>query len=135
MNFIMNLQTLIKQWNQYLKLSQMPNFWCNNTKTICGGSYMYLWNTNNHSCPRSFFENENEQTNAILLLIGTIIHFLLALLIDRHTNINNPNSIIYIWPNIQFIIIDEISMVGCTLLAVMNVILHKYLKSKFYHLK
>jgi hypothetical protein len=26
-------------------------------------------------------------------------------------------------------------MVGCTLLAVMNVILHKYLKSKFYHLK
>ncbi len=26
MNFIMNLQTFIKQWNQYLKISQMPNF-------------------------------------------------------------------------------------------------------------
>jgi hypothetical protein len=46
-----------------------------------------------------------------------MIHSLLGLLIDKHTIISKPNSIINIWPNIHFIIINEISMVGCTLLA------------------
>jgi len=55
-------------------------------------------------------------TNVTLLTNGTTIHSLLRLSIDKHTIINKPNSIINIWPNIQFIIIDEISMVGCILL-------------------
>jgi len=54
-----------------------------------------------------------------------MIHFLLGLLIDKHTTISKPNSIINTWPNIQFIIIDEISMVGCTLLATIHLKLQK----------
>ncbi len=38
MNFIMNLQTFIKQWNQYLKLSQMPNFDVTTPKQYVGGA-------------------------------------------------------------------------------------------------
>jgi hypothetical protein len=55
-------------------------------------------------------------TNVTLLTNGTTIHSLLGLSIDKQKIINKPYSIINIWPNIQFIIIDEISMVGCILL-------------------
>jgi hypothetical protein len=63
--------------------------------------------------------------NVALLINGTTIHSLLGLSIDKHTTISKPNSIINIWPNIQFIIIDEISMVGCTLLATIHLKLQK----------
>jgi hypothetical protein len=45
-----------------------------------------------------------------------MIHSLLGLSINKYTTISKPNSIINTWSNIQFIIIDKISMVGCTLL-------------------
>ncbi len=63
--------------------------------------------------------------NATLLINGTMIHFLLGLLIDKHTTTSKPNSIINIGPNIQFMIIDELSMVGCTLLATTHLKLQK----------
>ncbi len=63
--------------------------------------------------------------NATLLINGAMIHFLLGLLIDKHTTTSKPNSIINIGPNIQFIIIDELSMVGCTLLATTHLKLQK----------
>ncbi len=53
--------------------------------------------------------------NATLLINGTMIHFLSGLLINKHTTISKPNLIIDIWPNIQFITIEKIYMVGCTL--------------------
>jgi len=64
-------------------------------------------------------------TNATLLINGTTIHYLLGLLINKHTSIRKINSIISIWLNIQFIIINEISMVGCTLLATIHLKLQK----------
>jgi hypothetical protein len=64
-------------------------------------------------------------TNANLLINGTTIHSLLGLLIDKHTTISKRNSTINIWPNIKFIIIEEISMVGCTLLATIHLKLQK----------
>jgi hypothetical protein len=64
-------------------------------------------------------------TNATLLLNGTMIHSLLGLSIDKHTIISKYNSIINIWPNIQLIIIDKISMVGCALLATIHLKLQK----------
>jgi hypothetical protein len=44
--------------------------------------------------------------NLALLINGTMIHFLLGLSIDKHIIISKPNSIINIWPNIQFIVIE-----------------------------
>jgi hypothetical protein len=44
-------------------------------------------------------------TNATLLINGTMIHSLLGLSIDKHIIISKSNSIINIWQNIQFIII------------------------------
>jgi hypothetical protein len=63
--------------------------------------------------------------NATLLINGTTIHSLLGLLINKHTTISKCNSPINIWPNIKFIIIEEISMVGCTLLATIHLKLQK----------
>ncbi len=54
--------------------------------------------------------------NATLSINRTMIHSLLGLSINKYTTISKPNSIINTWSNIQFIIIDKISMVGCTLL-------------------
>jgi hypothetical protein len=48
-----------------------------------------------------------------------------TLSINKHTTISKLNSIISIWPNIQLIIIDELSMVGCTLLAIIHLKLQK----------
>jgi hypothetical protein len=64
-------------------------------------------------------------TNANLLINGTMIHSLLGLLVDKHTTISKRNSTTNIWPNIKFIIIEEISMVGCTLLATIHLKLQK----------
>jgi hypothetical protein len=69
--------------------------------------------------------------NATLLINGTTINSLLGLSINKHTTISKPNSIINIWPNIQFIIINEISMVGCTLLVTIHLKLQK-LKSNIF---
>jgi hypothetical protein len=60
-------------------------------------------------------------TNATLLINGTIIHYLLGLSINKHKTISKSNPIINIWPNIQFIIINEISMVSCKLLATIHI--------------
>jgi hypothetical protein len=72
--------------------------------------------------------------NATLLMNGTTIHSLLRLSINKHTTISKPNSIINIWPNLQFIIINEISMVGCTLLVTIHLKLQK-LNLTLYHLE
>lgn len=48
------------------------------------------------------------------------IHALLRLSIAKHVNVNKPTSIIDIWLEIQFIIIEKISIVGCTLLVTMH---------------
>ncbi len=63
--------------------------------------------------------------NVTLFIKGTIIHYLLRFSIDKHININKFNTIIDIWPNIQFIIIDKISQVGCILLFTIHVKLQK----------
>jgi len=63
--------------------------------------------------------------NVALLINGTTIHLLLGLSINKHIAITKLNSIINIWPNIQFIIIDKIFMVGCTLLATIHLKLQK----------
>lgn len=63
--------------------------------------------------------------NATLFIKGTIIHYLLRFSIDKHININKFNTIINILPNIQFIVIDKISMVGCILLFTIHVKLQK----------
>jgi hypothetical protein len=64
-------------------------------------------------------------TNAALLIGGTTIHSLLGLSIDKNTIINKSKTISYSWSNIQFMIIDEISMVGCTMLVKMHLKLQK----------
>ncbi len=71
------------------------------------------------------FRNVTYTVNASLLINGTTIHSLLRLSINKHTIIVKPNSIINIWANIQFIIIDKISMVGYTLLATIHLKLQK----------
>jgi len=45
--------------------------------------------------------------------------------IDNHTIITKPNTFIDVWPNIQFIIIDEVSIIGCTLFATIYLQLQK----------
>jgi hypothetical protein len=57
------------------------------------------------------------------LLIG--IHSLLGLSIDKNTIINKSKKILDSWFNIQFMIIDDLSMVGCTMLATMHFKLQK----------
>jgi hypothetical protein len=64
-------------------------------------------------------------TNVVLLIGGTTIHSLLGLSIDKNTIINKSKTISDSWSNIQFMIIDEISMVGCTILARMHLKLQK----------
>jgi hypothetical protein len=62
---------------------------------------------------------------------GTMIHSLLGLSINKHAILNKLNSIIDIWPTIEFIIIDEISMVGCNMLVTIHLKLQK-LKSNIF---
>ncbi len=65
-------------------------------------------------------------TNATLLINGTIINSLLKLSVDKHATITKPNTIRDVQPDIQSIIISEISMVGCTLLATIHLKLQKF---------
>jgi ATP-dependent DNA helicase PIF1 len=62
--------------------------------------------------------------NATLLIGGTTIHYLLGLLINKH-DIVRPNLITSIWPTIEFIIVDKISMVVCNMLFTMHLKLQK----------
>ncbi len=60
-----------------------------------------------------------------LLIGGTIIHFLFSLSIDRNIIINKSKTIPDIWSNIQFMIVDEISMVGYMMFVIMHLKLQK----------
>jgi hypothetical protein len=64
-------------------------------------------------------------TNVIILISGTTIHSLLGLSIDKNTIINKFKTIVDSWFNIQFMIVDEISMVCCTMFATMHLNLQK----------
>ncbi len=64
-------------------------------------------------------------TNATLLIGGTTIHSLLGFSIDKHAIVSKSNSIINIWTTIDLMIIDEISVVGCNMLAIMHLKLQK----------
>jgi len=55
--------------------------------------------------------------------------FFIGLSIDKNVIVNKSNSIIYIWPTIKYMIINEISMVNCNMLVTMHLKLQK-LKSK-----
>jgi hypothetical protein len=80
-----------------------------------------------------FIKTNNEQklriatytANATLLVGGTTIHSILGLSINKHAIISKPNLITNIWPIIEFIIVDEISMVGYNMLATMHLKLQK----------
>ncbi len=63
--------------------------------------------------------------NVVLLIGGTTIHSLLAFSIDKNTIINKSKKIRDSWSNIQFVIVKEISMVGCTMFATMHLKLQK----------
>jgi hypothetical protein len=64
-------------------------------------------------------------TNVTLLIGGTTIHSLLGISIDKSTIINKSKTILDSWSNIQFMITNEISIVGCTMLATMHLKLQK----------
>jgi hypothetical protein len=80
-----------------------------------------------------FMKTKNEQklcivaynANAALLVVGTTIHSLLGLSVDKHAIVSKSNSIINVWPTIDFMIIDEISMVNCNMLDRMHLKLQK----------
>jgi hypothetical protein len=69
-----------------------------------------------------FIKTNNEQklciatyiANVTFLVGGTTIYFILGLSINKHVVINKPNLVTNIWPTIEFIIVDEISMVVTT---------------------
>lgn len=71
---------------------------------------------------------------ATLFMGGTTIHALLGLSIDKHGIINKSNSIIDIWPTSKFIIIDDISMVGCNMFTTTHLNLQKNEIQLYYHL-
>jgi hypothetical protein len=58
--------------------------------------------------------------NATLLVGGTTIHSPVGLSTDKHAIVSKSNSIIEIWLTIDFMIINEISMAGCNMLATMH---------------
>jgi hypothetical protein len=80
-----------------------------------------------------FMKTKNEQklrivaynANATLLVGGTTIHSLLGLSIDKLAIVSKSSSIINIWPTIDFMIIDEISMVNCNMHDRMHLKLQK----------
>ncbi len=63
--------------------------------------------------------------NAASLVGGTTIHSILGLSIDKPAIVSKSSSIINIWPIIDFMIIDEISMVNCNMLDRMHLKLQK----------
>jgi hypothetical protein len=81
---------------------------------------------------KHFIKTNNEQKLHIVAYIancnivsGTTIHFILGLSINKHAIISKPNLVTNIWPTIEFIIVDEISMVGYDILTTMNLKLQK----------
>jgi hypothetical protein len=74
-----------------------------------------------------FIKTNNEQklriatyiANATLLVGGMTIHSVLGLSINKHAIINKPNLVTNMWPTIEFIIVDEISMVGYNMFTTM----------------
>jgi hypothetical protein len=52
-------------------------------------------------------------------------HYLLGLSIDKHDIVSKPNLVMSILPTIEFIIVDEISIVVCNMLATMHLKLQK----------
>jgi hypothetical protein len=70
-------------------------------------------------------------TNVALLIGGIIVHSLFRLSIDKNTIINKSKTIPYCWSNIQFMIIDEISMASCTMFTTMHLKLEKIKSSIF----
>jgi hypothetical protein len=60
-----------------------------------------------------------------LLVGGTTIHSILGLSINIHAIISKPNLVTNIWPIVEFIIVDEISMVGYDMLTTMHLKLQK----------
>ncbi len=59
------------------------------------------------------------------MISGTTIHSLLGISIDKNTIINKSKTILDSWSNIQFMITNEISIAGCTMLATMHLKLQK----------
>lgn len=80
-----------------------------------------------------FIKTNNEQklhiaayiANATLLVGGTIIHSIIGFSINKHAIISKPNLVTNIWPTIEFVIVDEISMVGYNMLITMHLKLQK----------
>jgi hypothetical protein len=79
-----------------------------------------------------FIKTNNEQklhivayTTNCSIVNGTIIHFILGLSINKHAIISKSNLVTNIWPTIEFIIVDEISMVGYDMLIPMPLKLQK----------
>jgi len=79
-----------------------------------------------------FIKTNNERKLHIVTYIAncnivneTTIHFILGLSINKHAIISKPNLVTNIWPTIEFIIVDEISMVGYDILTTMNLKLQK----------
>jgi hypothetical protein len=64
-------------------------------------------------------------TNVVLLIGGTTIHSLLGLSMDKNIIINKSKTMPNSWSNIQFMIVDEISMVGYAMLNTMHLKLQK----------
>jgi hypothetical protein len=69
--------------------------------------------------------SKRTMTSNSTLIGGTIIHLLFYLSIDKIIIINKSKTIIDNWSNIQFMIIDEITMAGFTMLATMHLKLQK----------
>ncbi len=64
-------------------------------------------------------------TNVALLIGGINVHSLHGLSIDKNTIINKSKTIPHCWSDIQFMIVDEISMGSCTMLVTMHLKLQK----------
>jgi hypothetical protein len=52
-------------------------------------------------------------------------HYLLGLSINKHDIVSKPNLVTNIWSTIEFIIVDEISIIVCNMLATMHLKLQK----------
>ncbi len=63
--------------------------------------------------------------NVALLISGTTIHSLLGLSIDKNKIIKKSKTILDSWFNIQFMIVNEISMVGGMMFTTMHLNLQK----------
>jgi len=68
--------------------------------------------------------------NVVLLISETTIHSLPGLSIDKNTIINKSKTLLDSWFNVQFMIVNETSMVGCTMFTTMHLNLQKLKSSK-----